>query len=155
MKIMRHLSKGFTITEMMIVVVLLGIIAGLAIAGYQRAFVKSIERDAILQLKGLHAASQVYRVRTGGYLDTGGGDLGVDDIDILLGTNLMEPHTIFIYNGDAATGYFGFADYSTVEGEQVFEIRIDVENSITDPRAAVPNPCCVTSDDCSTIGNCI
>ena len=65
-------KRAFTIMEIVIVVILIGIIAAFALPNYNKSIRKSHERDAVLQLQALHAANLIFRARNGDYFDTVG-----------------------------------------------------------------------------------
>ncbi len=60
-------NTSFTLTELMIVVVIIGIIAGFAIPNFTRAVERAHRRDAVVQLTNVHAANQIFRAENGSY----------------------------------------------------------------------------------------
>ena len=64
---MRVRTRGFTLMEMMVVVVLVGIIAAFAIPNYQKTVRRGHERDMIMQLTALHGGCEIYKAKTGAY----------------------------------------------------------------------------------------
>lgn len=64
---MRERARGFTLMELMVVVVLVGIIAAFAIPNYQKAVRRGHERDMIMQLTALHGGCEIYKAKTGAY----------------------------------------------------------------------------------------
>lgn len=62
---MRNENKAFTITELIIVIVIVSIISAFAIPQYRKLMQKSEEREIYLQLISVRAAVQIYLAKTG------------------------------------------------------------------------------------------
>ena len=58
-------KKAFTLTELLIVVLIIGIMASFGIPSYSRAIDRSHQSDASNQLTTIWAAEQVYRAQNG------------------------------------------------------------------------------------------
>ena len=59
------LPKGFTLIELIIVVILLGIIAGFSLPIYTKAINKTYQRDASANLSLIYAAQRINHLNTG------------------------------------------------------------------------------------------
>ena len=60
-------EQSFTLIELMIVVVIIGVIAGFAIPGYQKAIEKNEERVAHVKLRAIGAGMKIYNAKHGDY----------------------------------------------------------------------------------------
>ena len=69
---MRHLrnSKGFTLIELMIVVVIIGILAALAIPRFSQASDRAKEKEADGILKQVYTLQETYKAQNGAYATT-------------------------------------------------------------------------------------
>ena len=81
--------KAYTLTELVIVITILGIIAGFAMPNYNKAIERSQRRDGDIQLKAIHVANQIYRAQNGNYWPTAGGSFDLTDINNNLGLNII------------------------------------------------------------------
>ncbi len=61
-------ARGFTLVEMMIVVVIMGILAGLAMVGYRRYIARARTAEAVAVLAEMASKEQVYFLEFGAYL---------------------------------------------------------------------------------------
>jgi len=65
----RRACRGFTLTEMMAVVVIVGILATLAMVGYRRYLNSAKSSEAVWMVNGIRAAQEAYRAETLTYLN--------------------------------------------------------------------------------------
>ncbi|MBI5024536.1 MAG: prepilin-type N-terminal cleavage/methylation domain-containing protein [Candidatus Omnitrophica bacterium] len=64
---MNSREQSFTLMELMIVVVIIGVIAGFAIPSYQKAIEKNEEKTAVVKLQTIRAGMKIYLAKNGGY----------------------------------------------------------------------------------------
>lgn len=65
-------NKAFTLTELMIVVIIIGVMASFAIPNYSKSVERAHRKDAETQLSTIWSADQIYRSQNGQYWPSGG-----------------------------------------------------------------------------------
>ncbi|HLF18510.1 MAG TPA: type II secretion system protein [Candidatus Omnitrophota bacterium] len=131
---------GFTLVELMVVVVIIGILASFALPQYQKAVRKAHERDAVIQLTSLHAANIMYEAKQDAYL--AGNPLNLAQINSGLNLNIIANDMTYSYTSTVATAYTATAAWTD------FTVRVNQT-----PIAAGTNPCC-SAGTCPTLPAC-
>jgi prepilin-type N-terminal cleavage/methylation domain-containing protein len=135
-------DRGFTLMELMIAVILIGVIAGFGIPNYQKAVQKGRERSAILHLKTIYGANEIYRARAGSYAP--GSGLNLTGINSVMAVNIVDTSMTYSYTRSSATTYSATAAWT---GTNPFTVRVN-QNPIT-----ASNPCC-SAGTCLIVPNC-
>lgn len=138
----RWSAKGFTLMELMIVVIIIGVIAAFAIPNYNKSVQKAYERDMLAQLISIHAANLLYRSYDGKYWDTGGTDQGLAAINSTLSINIIA-NSGATYNYNSANG----STYTATATWDAYTIEV------TEASISATNPCCA-SDNCLAVADC-
>jgi len=145
----KRLIEGFTLIEIMIVVVLIAVIAGFGIPTFDKMVRKSHERTTIMELISLHTANQVYEARGGLYLS--GTNLNLSQINTGLSIMLKGVDTTYDYDYKAGNpGNYKASTIATVGNN--YKMRLN-EKAINLRGGVGRNPCC-SSGTCLTLPNC-
>ena len=85
----RPSAPGFTLMELMVVVIIVGAIAAFAIPNYNKSIQKAHERDMLAQLTSIHAANLLYRSYAGKYWYAAGDPQNLVAINSALSINII------------------------------------------------------------------
>ncbi|QEA38841.1 type IV pilin protein [Pistricoccus aurantiacus] len=109
--------QGFTLIEMMIVVAIVGILAGIAYPSYQAHVERSRRGDAIAKLLELAQAQERFMARCGHYATQIGGKAVCDDSDEGLGMK-MQSQEKFYQLSLVSSGATSYTLKATPQGAQ-------------------------------------
>ncbi len=151
---MKDTRNGFTLMELMITVVLLGILAAFALPNYGKSLSKAHERDAINQLSSINAANSIYFAHASRYLpgtnisESGPGNTGMN---ANLNLNIIPESLQYCYTATDATHYTANAEYT---GSGSFVVQVS-QNVLSDTNPCCYCPPCPSLNNCAaTTGNC-
>lgn len=87
-RIMNKARKAFTLMEVVIVIVIIGIIAAFGLPNYAKSVARANEKEAAANLRIIASALQVYQAQTGGWPPAG--DLtNINNINQNLGISII------------------------------------------------------------------
>ncbi len=99
---MGHRSRGrdgFTLMELIIVVVIVGILASLGIPSYLNMKEQALDKEAVSSLKLLRAANRYYRSKFGVYYPNGSTTSSLPQINANLSLDLRSNNWVFSVAG--------------------------------------------------------
>lgn len=130
---------AFTLMELILVVMILGIVAGFALPNLDKLYRKSQQRDITNYLRLIHGASEIYKARNGTYWNPG---------DAAAHT-LGEINSVLQLSIPANARYT--YEYSTADAGVSYQTRVNITGLASYMRvvpaplsttSAPPNPCC-------------
>lgn len=87
-----HKNIGFTLTELMVTVVIFGTVSALAIPSYFNMVERGRAAEARANLKAIQMAESVYKLRNGGYWVPGSTTLGAINSSLNLDLDTASPY---------------------------------------------------------------
>jgi len=138
---------AFTLMELMVVVIIIGIMAGYALPQYQRAVRKAHERDAIVQLTAIQAANIMYYAKNGAYLPVAA---TLTAINTGLNINIIPNDMTYAYTRTSTSAFTASATWDEAGTTNDFMLIIN------QAAAGAGNPCCSTTtpSQCPTRASC-
>jgi len=135
-------TRAFTLMEIMVVIVIIGLLSGLGVANYIKSQEQAYKKNVYSQLRMIHQAQEWYRVKNHGYypFPMGAGPITSvaainDALDIYLIPASDLSYQCFIL-GAAGLTYRCTATRSVVEGVSDYVFQVD-QNPLSDT-----NPSC-------------
>ncbi len=112
-KMLRLKDKGFTLIEILVVIIIIGILATLGMVNYSGVKERALGKEAIASLKLMAAAEKIYRMEQGGYFPvSGGGQSNLTAIN----NNLKLSLTNTSWNYNISGGNTTFTAYADRQG---------------------------------------
>jgi len=138
-------KRAFTLTEIMIVVIIIGIIAGFALPQYTKAIRKAHERDVVIQLISLHAANLIYNAKEDEFFP--GTNLTISQINDGLNINIIANDMNYSYTRSATDAYAATATWDDSDNSFDFTVRVN------EGPLSASNPCC-SAGSCPSLPDC-
>ena len=130
-------SKAFTLVELMVVVVIVGIFATLAYPMFSKTMTQARIRDAARQLSAMHAAVLIYRAQNGQFYESSGW-LSLASFNTEHDTNFTAESGMtyfYVTTGSPPTAFTAGAIWNEGLSD---EWRVEVSEAALDTN----NPCC-------------
>jgi len=90
---MKKITKGFTLVELIVVVIIIGILVAIAVPAFLKTQERAFDKDAIASLKLIQAAEKIYRQETGFYYPPTGSETDPSNINTFLKLSLPKDAT--------------------------------------------------------------
>lgn len=113
---MRASKQGFTLTEVMITLTIMAVLAGLAVPGYFRTVEQSRANEAITTLNIIHMGQKIYRINNSTFWN-GGLNATAGSVNTNLNVDIAPRYyTDIDFSGVDANGYTCTVTRNNVEG---------------------------------------
>jgi len=96
--------KAFSLIELIVVIIILGILAAISIPAFQKTQERAFDNDAKASLKLIQSAEKIYRLETGFYYPPGSTDGNHSTINTNLRLSLPVTTSKWNYTVDGTTG---------------------------------------------------
>ena len=135
--------RGFTLMEIIIVVITLGVIASLALSSYNKVVEQNYCRSAQMNLIAIHNAVQIYYLKNQTYNTRSGFDLTAINTDL----NLSIVDSQFTYTVSADPNYFKSVR-ATRNSATAYTCSVDSTLALSGNNV---NPTCDNATFCSSV----
>lgn len=108
--------EGFTIIELTVVLVIIGILVSLAIPGFLRTKERAFDKEARIGLNIIKAGEKFYRVKENTYFPSGGGQANQTAMNNALQLDLVSQSWEYGINSASNTAFIARAARSVASG---------------------------------------
>ncbi len=130
-------SRGLTILELLVVVVIIGVLAVMGLVSFTGPKERAVEKEAQANLKLIAAAEKIYRMESGAYVDCTNTSSVNDKLVLMIPTSdsnwkyrvTGSSNTVFLAKGLRTSGQFA--------GSKIYCINETLENT-TDVGCGAP-----------------
>jgi prepilin-type N-terminal cleavage/methylation domain-containing protein len=127
-------KQAFTLTEVLFVLVIVGVLAGLAVPSYFGTVEKARESEAISNLKTLHSAQKIHRLNNNVYF---GPSSSLSDINANLDIELEQQFFEVSIAAASATAYAAQAERGKKQGGDGAKcFKVTETGTVTGPLAS-------------------
>jgi prepilin-type N-terminal cleavage/methylation domain-containing protein len=95
------MKRGFTLTELLITIVIVGVLTTLAVTQYGGVRERALAREAIANLKLIAAAERIYDMEEGFFYPTSGSETDAAAINTFLKLSINERNWDYAVSGSA------------------------------------------------------
>ena len=135
-----QVKNGFTLLEIMLVVVIVAIIAAFAIPNYTKSIEQAHLKDAKANLTAIYAAQQIQHSETGSYYPSSATTVNTAAINTNLRLNIIEQGMTYTCTGVA--GRAQFTCHAVRSGSSPYTVRT------TEAVLSSGNPTCISGAAC-------
>lgn len=151
---------AFTMIELMIVVIILGTIAGFAIPNYTKAVEKGYERDALNNITLIYSTQEVVKAKNGqywpDYLYSAAGNVGQPTLNTDLGLSVPYSGQNGVNYACVGDGAGQFICYATRYKNFALQWQLYVDSRLTNGgNVGIGMPCCDAGyPNCPSLPDC-
>ncbi len=152
--------KAFTIMELMVVVIIVGIMAAFAVPSYNKANNKAEERQMITNLRAIISAQEIYRAQKSNYWPAGAyavptGNQGLPQLNTALRLNIING-TKYVYacRSSAAQQFECTASYSPGAFAWQLYTNVGIAHGTVYPQQVCCDAATFATNPCPTLPSC-
>jgi prepilin-type N-terminal cleavage/methylation domain-containing protein len=120
---MNQNTKGFTLIEILVVLVIVGVMAGLAVPTYFRTIEQARTNEAKVNLNIIHTAQKIYKLNNNAYWPPSGTSTSVNDINTNLNIDISSDKYNLTVGPSTASNYTATARRNKTGSTKTFTIN--------------------------------
>ena len=131
-------GSGLTLIEVLIVIIILGILSGLALPQFNKSKERSLAREAKANLKRIAEAQKNYNLENDGYYPGSGNVTDINTINSNLNVMLIETNWDYFINSTIAADYTAYANRAGTSGYLDCEYSLSYNADEPTPNSSCP-----------------